>query len=369
MINHDHDKDHDAYEPTSCSICFRYPDVHNAVQETKMVSHRKRMKLMFASTKMGWAQHHPATMTDGGCYFCILVDGAVQKLWIPSTSIHVYRYIYLHIYIYLCTYATRSQTHKHSKWFLLFFSAQTKPQKHPNIFTKSNEGLHPQGEGLAFKANTGAQILGAWRAKVLHRWCTTCILDVDPLVGPVFRNQHDTVCCVPQQKKLKDVQFVEWNGRNMPQDCCTYQLVAEQSLCMCSICWNTLALRPILRCGIHLGPNTLNIKMILLQSRETTKTSLGFWSLCTARFISFTFVVFGSWVSTVPFFFLLNNSTHHELARPVRSGFAVKKVPKDRIFSTIQDGRFTNWNLQIHPLKKGTKGTWSEPNLCDYVPC
>ena len=56
------------------------------------------------------------------------------------------------------------------------FFRSNKTTKTPHIFTKSNEGLHPQGEGLAFKANTGAQILGAWRAQVLHRWCITCIL-------------------------------------------------------------------------------------------------------------------------------------------------------------------------------------------------
>ena len=281
--------------------------------------------------------------------------------------VHLYMYIYIYTYIFICTYTTRSQTTSIQNDSCYFFPLKQnhKNTKTPHIFTKSNEGLNHQGEGLAFKANTGAQTLGAWRAKVLHRWCTTCILDVDPLVGPVFRNQDDTVCCVPQQKKLKDVQFVEWNGRNMPQDCCTYQLVAEQSLCMCSICWNTLALRPILRCGTHLGPNTLNIKMILLQSHETTKTSLGFWSLWTAGFISFTFV-FGTWEKTGAFF---AEKFHSPRTCPGSIPFRRKKSAKGSNFFNYTGWKIHDWNLQIHPLKKGTKGTWSEPNLCDYVPC
>ena len=153
MINHDHDKDHDPCEPTSCSICFRYPDVHNAVQETKMVSHRKRMKLMFASTKMGWAQHHPATMTDGGCYFCILVDGTVQKLWIPSTSIHVYiivyiyifTYIYIHIYLYVHTRPDPKPTSIQND-SCFFFAAQTKPQKHPTFSQNPTRGCIPKAK-------------------------------------------------------------------------------------------------------------------------------------------------------------------------------------------------------------------------------
>lgn len=126
MIYHDHDKDHDPYEPTSCSICFRYPDVHNTVQETKMVSHRKRMKLMFPSTKMGWAQHHPATMTDDGCYFWYF------GRWHCPKSLNT-QYIYTYIDIFICTYTTRSQTHKHSKLFLLFFRSK-KPQKHQHFY-------------------------------------------------------------------------------------------------------------------------------------------------------------------------------------------------------------------------------------------
>ena len=34
------------------------------------------------------------------------------------------------------------------------------------------------------------------------------------------------------------VCWVKWLD-NMPQDCCSYQLVEEQSLCVRSICWNT----------------------------------------------------------------------------------------------------------------------------------
>ena len=99
MTNHDHDKDHDPYEPTSCSICFRYPDVHNTVQETKIVSHRKRMKLMFPSTKMAWAQHHPATMTDGGCYFWYF-----GRWYCPKTLNTQYICIYIYLHTYICTY-------------------------------------------------------------------------------------------------------------------------------------------------------------------------------------------------------------------------------------------------------------------------
>ena len=168
MINHDHDKDHDPYEPTSCSICFRYPDVHNTVQETKMVSHRKRMKLMFPSTKMGWAQHHPATIADGGCYFWYFGRWYCPKT-LNTQYIYTYIYIYiytvykyifsqLHIYLYVHTRPDPKPTSIQND--SCFFSAQ-KNHKNTNISTKSNEGLHPQGEGLAFKANTGAQTLGA----------------------------------------------------------------------------------------------------------------------------------------------------------------------------------------------------------------
>ena len=139
MINHDHDKDHDPYESTSCSICFRYPDVHNAVQETKMVSHRKRMKLMFASTKMGWAQHHPATMTDGYWWRLLFLVFWYSRWcsYCPNTL--------------NTQYTTRSQTHKHSKWFLLFFSAQTKPQKHPTFLQNPTRGCIPKAKDWHLK--------------------------------------------------------------------------------------------------------------------------------------------------------------------------------------------------------------------------
>ena len=58
-------------------------------------------------------------------------------------------------------------------------------------------------------------------------------------------------------------------------------------------CVSHLAIRPIVRCGIHLGPNTLNIKMISLHSHETTKEVLDF-EAC-GLLDSYQTFVFGSW--------------------------------------------------------------------------
>ena len=113
-------------------------------RKRKMVSHRKRMKLMFASTKMGWAQHHPATMTDGGCYFCILVDGAVQKLWIPSTSIHVYIYIYIYTYIYLYVHTRpdpKPTSIQNDSCYFFPLKQNHKNTKTPHIFYKIQRGV------------------------------------------------------------------------------------------------------------------------------------------------------------------------------------------------------------------------------------
>ena len=291
----------------ACSICFRYPDVHNTVQETKMVSHRKRMKLMFPSTKMGWAQHHPATMTDDGCYFWYF-----GRWYCPKSLNTQYIYTYIHINLHSHTYI--SQTHKHSKWFLLFF--RSKKHKNTNIFTTSNEGLHPQGEGLAFKANTGAQTLGAWHAKVLHRWCITCILDVDRLVVPVSR-WYGVLRATAEETERCPVCWVKWlqhaprllrvSTRRRTEFMRVRHLLKDTV-------FHTWQSVPSFGVVFILGQIHWTLDDTLSFSRNN-QGSLEFWSLWTAGFISNVCV----WIVGKRRLFLLE-FTHHELAL-VRSGW------------------------------------------------
>ena len=60
-------------------------------------------------------------------------------------------YIYLHIYIFICTYTTSSQTHKHSKWFLLFFPLKQNHKNTPTFLQNPTRGCIPKAKDWHLK--------------------------------------------------------------------------------------------------------------------------------------------------------------------------------------------------------------------------
>ena len=128
------------------------------------------------------------------------------------------------------------------------------------------------------------------------------ILDVDPLVWTLY--QDDTACCMPQRKKLKQflVRRLEMSSLLSEMAATCPKTVARinssrNRVYACAAfaeihCVSHLALRPIVRCGIHLGPIPSIIQMILLHSNETTKEILNFEACLLDSYQPF---VFGSW--------------------------------------------------------------------------
>ena len=129
-------------------------------------------------------------------------------------------------------------------------------------------------------------------------------------------------------------------------------------------CVSHLALRPIVRCGIHLGPNTSIIKMILVQSHETTRKS-EFWSLFCWIHINRLSLDRGK---TVPFLLPIPPRTRPEWFDPLGTKNADLLETDVEGFGPNSGG--PGWKIHggfTYRFMHETKGTWSEPNLCDYV--